>query len=98
MHGAKDIVEMCNACQRFADKPHVPGSELWLIPLAWCFAQWALDMVGKLQKSSLGGNVFLLVAVDKFMKWIEAMLVTNQKGATTVKFFQSIIQRFGVPH
>src|SRR4051812_33461221 len=54
-------------------------------------------MVGKMQKSSLGGYVFLLVAVDKFTKWIEATPITNQIGATTVKFFQSIVYRFVVP-
>src|SRR3954463_5828373 len=45
-----------------------------------------------------GGHVYLLVAVDKFTKWIEAMPVTNQKGKTAVKFFESIVYRFGVPH
>ena len=28
MSDAKDIVRRCNGCQRFADKPHAPGSEL----------------------------------------------------------------------
>ena len=55
-------------------------------------------MVGKLLRSSQGGYVYLLVAVDKFTKWIEAMPVTKQSGHNTVKFFESIIYRFGVPH
>ena len=68
MQDAKDIVEKCNACQRFANKPVALATELNTIPLAWPFAQWGLDMVGKLQKSSKGGHVYLLVAVDKFTK------------------------------
>ena len=44
------------------------------------------------------GHVYLLVAVDKFTKWVEAMPVTNQKGKTAVKSFESIVYRFGVPH
>src|SRR4051812_10787425 len=55
-------------------------------------------MIGKLPKSSKGGHVYLLVAVDKFTKWAEAMPVTNQKGKTAVKFFEFIVYRFGVPH
>ena len=55
-------------------------------------------MIGKLPKSSKGGHVYLLVAVDKFTKWVEAMPVTNQKGKTAVKFFESIVYRLGVPH
>src|SRR3954451_4380843 len=55
-------------------------------------------MIGKLPRSSKGGHVYLLVAVNKFTKWIEDMPVTKQKGKTVVKFFQSIVYRFGVPH
>src|SRR3954464_12531716 len=98
MNDTKDIVQRCNVCQRYADKPHAPGSELRPIPIAWPFAQWGLDMIGKLSKSSKEGHVYLLVAVDKFTKWIEVMPVTKQKGKTTVKFFESIVYRFGVPH
>ena len=48
---AKNIVRTCEACQRFASNPHAPAAELMPIPLAWPFAQWGLDMVGKLHKS-----------------------------------------------
>jgi hypothetical protein len=43
LHDARNIVEWCDACQRFAMKPHAPASELRTIPLAWPFAQWGLD-------------------------------------------------------
>jgi transposase InsO family protein len=36
--------------------------------------------------------------VDKFSKWIEAVSVTNQEATTTVKFFESIVYRYGVPN
>jgi transposase InsO family protein len=68
------------------------------IPLTWPFAQWGLDQVGPIPKSSPGGHTYLLVAVDKFTKWIEAIPVTNQTVATSVKFFKGITCRFGVPH
>jgi hypothetical protein len=51
VHDAKDIVRTCDACERFVTKPHAPAAELAPIPLAWPFAQWGLDMVGKLHKS-----------------------------------------------
>jgi hypothetical protein len=66
LHDAKNIVEWCDACQRFTTKPHVPASELRTIPVAWPFAQWGLDQVGPLPKSSRGSHTFLLVVVDKF--------------------------------
>jgi transposase InsO family protein len=39
-----------------------------------------------------------LVAVDKFSKWIEAVPITNQEATAAVKFFDSIIYRYGVPN
>jgi hypothetical protein len=39
-----------------------------------------------------------LVAIDKFSKWIEAVPVTNQEATTAVKFFESIIYRYGEPN
>ena len=70
----------------YANKPAVPATELNIIPLAWPFAQWRLDMVGPLCKSSNGGFTRLLVGVDKFTKWIEAAPVTTQDAETVVKF------------
>jgi hypothetical protein len=98
LHDAKNIVKRCDACQRFTTKPHAPTSELGTIPVAWPFAQWGLNQVGPLPKSSRGSHTYLLVAVDKFSKWIEAVPVTNQESTTTVKFFESIIYQYGVPN
>jgi hypothetical protein len=39
---AKDIVRKCEACQRFASRPHAQAAELQPIPLSWPFAQWVL--------------------------------------------------------
>jgi transposase InsO family protein len=36
--------------------------------------------------------------VDKFSKWIEAVLVTNQEATMAVKFFESIVYQYGVPN
>src|ERR1041385_2397990 len=54
-------------------------------------------MVGLCKKSSKGGRTHLLVAVDKFTKWIEALPITSSTALTVVNFIKSIIFRFGVP-
>jgi hypothetical protein len=95
---AKDIVRKCEACLCFASRPHAPAVELQPIPLSWPFAQWGLDMVGKLHKSWPGGHVYMLVAVDKFTKWVEATPVTTQDSTAAINFIKSIVFRFGVPH
>ena len=55
-------------------------------------------MVGPLNKSSRGGRTHLLVAVDKFTKWIEAVPITSSTTLTAINFIKSIIFHFGVPH
>jgi transposase InsO family protein len=55
-------------------------------------------MVGKLHKSWPGGHVYMLVAVDKFTKWVEAAPVTTQDSTVAINFIKSIVFRFGVPH
>ena len=58
---------------------------------------WGLDMVGPLKKAP-DGFTQLLVAVDKFTKWIEVKPITNIRSEEVVKFFLDIIYRFGVPN
>jgi hypothetical protein len=55
-------------------------------------------MVGKLHKSWPGGHVYMLVAVDKFTKWVEVAPVTTQDSKAAINFIKSIVFRFGVPH
>jgi hypothetical protein len=55
-------------------------------------------MVGKLYKSWPGGHVYMLVAVDKFTKWVEAAPVTTQDSTSAINFIKSIVFHFGVPH
>jgi hypothetical protein len=68
-----------------------PAAELQPITLAWLFVQWGLDMVGKLHKSWRGGHIYLLVAVDKFTKWIEAAPVTTQDSTLMTSFDDGIM-------
>jgi hypothetical protein len=58
---------------------------------------WGLDLVGPLQKAP-GGYTHLLVAIDKFSKWIEVRPLNSIRSEQTVAFFTNIIHRFGVPN
>jgi hypothetical protein len=40
----------------------------------------------------------MLVAVDKFTKWVEATPVTTQDSTAAINFIKSIVFCFGVPH
>ena len=87
----------CEGCQFYVRKTHLPAHALQTIPITWSFAVWGLDLVGPLQKAP-GGYTHLLVAIDKFSKWIEARPITRIKSEQVVPFFTNIIYRFGVPN
>ena len=53
-------------------------------------------MVGPF-RAARGGMTHLLVAVDKFTKWIEAKPIKKSDGQTVITFFQDIIYRYGDP-
>ena len=63
----------------------------------WPFMVWGLYLVGTLKRPPRGFT-HLLVAVDKFTKWIEAQPITVIKSKQAVLFFTDIIHRFGVPN
>ena len=75
----------------------MPAQELRMIPITWPFAVWGLDMVGPFKRSK-DKKTHLLVAVDKFTKWVEAEPVSKCDAATVVQFMKKVIFRFGFPH
>jgi ribonuclease HI len=91
------IVRSCQWCQFYAKQMHLPAQALQTIPITLSFAMWGLDIVGPLQKA-LEGFSHLLVAIDKFSKWIEVWPLTSIRSEQAVVFFTNIIYRFGVPN
>jgi transposase InsO family protein len=94
---ATRIVRTCQGCQFYARQTHLPARALQTIPITWSFAVWGLDLVGPLQKAP-GGYTHLLVAIDKFSKWIEVRPLNSIRSEQAVAFFTNIIHRFGVPN
>jgi transposase InsO family protein len=45
-----------------------------------------------------GGYTHLLVAIDKFSKWVEVRPITNLRAEQVMMFFTDIIYRFRVPN
>jgi hypothetical protein len=94
---AETLVRRCNNCQFFGKKPHVPAHNLITIPPSWPFACWGLDMIGPFTTAP-GGFTHVLVAIDKFTKWIKykpiAMLTTDR----VVTFICDILHHFGFPN
>ena len=54
-------------------------------------------MIGPLTKAPRGFT-YMLVAIDKFTKWIEYKPVTTQSADRVVDFICDILYRFGFPN
>lgn len=93
-----EFAKGCKECQVHAGIQHVPACELHSIVKPWPFRGWALDLVGEIRPSSSKLQRYILVGIDYFTKWIEAIPLTNVDQETIVKFIQKhIIYRFGIP-
>ena len=97
MSDAKDLVKRCKGCQFFAKQQHLPAQILRTIPPSWPFAMWGLDSIGSFRIAP-DGYKHILVAVDKFTKWIEVRPVAKVTSEEAAKFIQEITHRFGVPN
>jgi transposase InsO family protein len=97
MADATRIVRSRRGCQFYARQTHLPAQALQTTPITWPFAVWGLDLVGPLRKAP-GGFTHLLVAIDKFSKWIEVRPLTNIGSEQAVAFFTNTIHRFGIPN
>jgi hypothetical protein len=91
------MVHSYEGCQYYTRQTHLPAHALQTIPITWPFAVWRLDLVGPLKRTT-GGFTHLLVAVDKFSKWIKARLVTNIRSEQATLFFIDITHHFRVPN
>jgi hypothetical protein len=94
---AKDLVKRSKGCQFFAKQQHLPAQALRTIPPSWPFAMWGLDAVVPF-RTAPGGYKHILVAVDKFTKWIQVRPVAKVTSEEAVKFIGDIKHRFGVPN
>jgi IS30 family transposase len=54
-------------------------------------------MIGPLQTAS-GGFNRVLVAIDKFTKWIKVKPVTCPKADRVLDFLDELVHRYGLPH
>src|SRR3954468_4752178 len=97
----KDCIEYargCQECQKFSGIQHVPASELHAIVKPWPFRGWALDLIGEIKPASSKQQRFILVGIDYFTKWIEAIPLVNVDQEVVISFIQKhIIDRYGIP-
>jgi hypothetical protein len=78
---AKTLVRECEACQKTANQQNLPSMPVHLIPPSWPLQRWGMDLVGPLPTAQ-GNCRFAAIAVDYFMKWVEAKPLANIRAPT----------------
>jgi hypothetical protein len=91
---AEDLMRRCQNYQFFGKQSHIPARSLITIPPSWPFACWSLDMIGPFTMVP-GGLTHVLVAIDKFTKWIEYKPIAKLTPDRVVDFISDILNSFG---
>ena len=90
-------VRKCHNCQIFDQSMRVPPAPLHPIIIVSPFSKWGIDF-NTCNPHSAEGHGYIILAVDYFTKWAEAMptFVADGKNAATF-VFNHVIARFDVP-
>eukprot|EP00253_Pinus_taeda_P020880 PITA_20880 len=90
-------VRSCHECQIYQRKMRAPPAPLHPVVTVGPFAKWGIDYM-TCNPRSAGGHGYIIVAVDYFTKWAEAMPTLSEDGHTATQFlFNHVISWFGVP-
>ncbi|PKI64960.1 hypothetical protein CRG98_014654, partial [Punica granatum] len=92
-----DEHEHCHRCQVYADQIKAPPNELRPMTAPWPFSMWGMDVIGPINPKASNGHTFILVAIDYFTKWIEAVTLASVTAKAVARFLRrDVITRYGV--
>eukprot|EP00253_Pinus_taeda_P024372 PITA_24372 len=90
-------VHSCHECQLYQRKMRALAAPLHPVVTISPFAKWGIDYITYNPRSA-GGHGYIIIAIDYFMKWAEAMPTLSKDGHTLAQFlFNHVISRFEVP-
>ncbi|PKI67203.1 hypothetical protein CRG98_012400 [Punica granatum] len=82
----------------YADQIKAPPNELRPVTAPWPFSMWGMDVIGPINPKASNGHMFILVAIDYFTKWIEAVTLASVTAKAVARFLRrDVIARYGVP-
>jgi hypothetical protein len=97
LRDAEELVRRCQGCQYFTKQQHISAYKLVTKPPTLPFVCSGLDMIGPLP-TALGGFNRVLVAIDKFTKWIMVKPVTCPKANRVLNFLDELVHLYELPH
>jgi hypothetical protein len=92
-----ETVKKCHPCHIFSRKMRAHPSPMFLGITVGPFTKWGINFT-TCHSASAKGHRYIIIAMDYFTKWVEAMPTFNNDGETTNLFiFNQIVARFIIP-
>ena len=89
--------KMCEPCQHFAHKARAPPTPMHHMIFIGPLWKWGIDFM-TLNPTSFGNHKYIIVVVNCFTKWAEAIpTYDNTKKIAAWFLFNHVISLFGVP-
>jgi len=85
-----NYTKSCEECQKHGPIQQVPANELHSITKPCPFRGWTLDLIGQIHPPSSKGHKYILVVVDYFTKWVEAIPLKNVDQGDIINFIEQI--------
>ncbi|PKI66544.1 hypothetical protein CRG98_013071 [Punica granatum] len=64
----------------------------------WPFSMWGMDVIGPINPKASNEHMFILVAIDYFTKWTEAITLASVTAKAVACFLRrDVIAQYGVP-
>jgi len=91
-----EVIKKCHPCQVFTQKMRLHPTPLHQVITVDPFTKWGVYFID-CNLTSVGGYKHIIVVVEYFTKWAEAMPTMKSNGKTTNFFiFNQIIARLGI--
>jgi hypothetical protein len=83
-----EAVKKCHPCQIFSRKMQAHPAPMFHVIVVGPFTKWGIDFT-TCHPTSARGNHYIIVAVDYFTKWVEAMPTFSNDGEMTHSSFST---------
>ena len=80
----------CQGCQKFGNVQRAPASAMNPIIKPWPFRGWGIDLIGQIYPPSSKNHKFILVAIDYFTKWVEAIPLKTVRSKEIIEFVKEL--------
>jgi len=92
----KHFVKRCTLCDRVNNAFNASAPQLQPLPVQGIFYRWGVDLAGPFNPMSLSGHKFVMILVEHFTKFVDAVAIPDKSAVTTAQvFLERVLCQFG---